>query len=195
MTAADIPQVMEVERESFAGMWPQAAYRRELNNRLARYLVAVDPSTRVDAEETDARSPARSILDRLLHRGPEAVTRELVLGFVGVWLVVGEAHIVTLGVREAYRRQGIGEWLLIAAIEEALASNQETVTLEVRRSNAAAQALYEKYGFERVGVRPRYYSDNGEDAVIMTTPPITSPAYRAALARLKDAHERRWGYA
>lgn len=194
MTAADIPQVMEVERESFAGMWPQTAYRRELNNRLARYLVAVDPTTRVDDGETGTNNAARSVLSRLLHRSSPAVTRELLLGFVGVWLVVGQAHIVTLGVREAYRRQGIGEWLLIAAIEEALASNQDSVTLEVRRSNDAARSLYEKYGFEEVGVRERYYSDNGEDALIMTTPLITSPAYRQLLAERKQAHQRRWGY-
>ncbi len=193
MTAADIPQVMEVERESFPSMWPQTAYRRELTNRIARYLVAVDPSTIVAGEEPP-HTGLRAAVDRLLHHPPVVPTRELLLGFVGVWLVVGEAHVVTLGVREAYRRRGIGERLLIAGIELAQDAGQDTVTLEVRRSNTGAQALYEKYGFDRVGVRPRYYSDDGEDAIIMTTPVITTLPYQALFRSLREEHRRRWGY-
>ncbi len=193
MTAADIPQVMEIERESFPSMWPQTAYRRELQNRLARYYTAVDPSTILEpAEET--RPSFRSAFDRLLHREPEPPTRELVLGFAGMWLMVDEAHVVTLAVRESYRRHGIGEWLLITCVEQAQESMQEGVTLEVRRSNDGARLLYEKYGFEAVGIRRRYYSDNGEDAILMTVSGIQSQEYRLVLDGLKAEHQRRWGY-
>jgi ribosomal-protein-alanine N-acetyltransferase len=88
----------------------------------------------------------------------------------------------------------LGELLLIAAIEMAVARGQEVMTLEVRRSNEAAVSLYEKYGFTRVGVRSGYY-DNREDALIMTTPPLSSAAFRERYQSLKEAHQRRWGCA
>jgi ribosomal-protein-alanine N-acetyltransferase len=103
--------------------------------------------------------------------------------------MVGEAHIVTIAVRDEHRRMGVGERLLIACIEMALEYDQEVVTLEVRASNGAAQRLYEKYGFDRAGVRVRYYSDDHEDAVIMTTPEIASTGYRSRLADLKSRHQ------
>ena len=106
--------------------------------------------------------------------------------------MVDEAHIVAIAVREAYRRNGIGELLLAESIELALENHQENVTLEVRRSNLAAQALYEKYRFLKVGVRRRYYSDNHEDAVIMSTPPIHSATYLDRLVYLRKGRERRW---
>jgi ribosomal-protein-alanine N-acetyltransferase len=106
--------------------------------------------------------------------------------------MVDEAHIVAIAVREAYRRRGLGELLLAEAIDLALANQQDCVTLEVRRSNLAAQSLYEKYRFLKVGVRRRYYSDNNEDAIIMTTPPIQHVHYTEHLAYLRDARERRW---
>jgi ribosomal-protein-alanine N-acetyltransferase len=67
------------------------------------------------------------------------------------------------------------------------------VTLETRVSNASAQALYEKYGFNRVGTRRRYYSDNGEDAVIMTTESITSPAFQARFGELERKYIEKYG--
>jgi ribosomal-protein-alanine N-acetyltransferase len=66
------------------------------------------------------------------------------------------------------------------------------VTLEVRVSKKTAQALYEKYGFTRAGIRRKYYSDNGEDALIMTTRELDSPGYQATLQNLKDGHRNRW---
>ncbi|MGB2695018.1 MAG: ribosomal protein S18-alanine N-acetyltransferase, partial [Dehalococcoidia bacterium] len=124
---------------------------------------------------------------------PARPARELILGMVGLWLMVDEAHIVTIAVRQGYRRQGLGELLLVAALDAARETGMETVTLEYRISNAAARALYEKYGFAQVGVRARYYSDNNEDAVLMTTPPIASPEYRALFAERFDALRARWG--
>jgi ribosomal-protein-alanine N-acetyltransferase len=107
--------------------------------------------------------------------------------------MVDQAHIVAIAVREEYRRRGLGELLLSESIDMALSNGQESVTLEVRRSNESAQTLYEKYRFLKVGVRRRYYTDNHEDALIMTTPPINTGAYAEHLAYLRDRWERRWG--
>ncbi|HLF76270.1 MAG TPA: ribosomal protein S18-alanine N-acetyltransferase [Dehalococcoidia bacterium] len=181
MTEADIPQVSVIEEESFATTWPRTAYRRELTNRLARYLVVVDHQH----EPPPVPSKGRSLLGIFRrHDGAQPAT-DYVVGYVGVWLMVDEAHIVAIAVREAYRRQGLGELLLAEAIELAIENLQESVTLEVRRSNLGAQALYEKYRFLRVGVRKRYYSDNHEDAVIMSTPPIQDASYREHLDYLR----------
>jgi ribosomal-protein-alanine N-acetyltransferase len=106
--------------------------------------------------------------------------------------MVGEAHIVTVAVRDEERRRGIGERLLIACMEMAREFDQEVVTLEVRASNTAARRLYEKYGFAQAGVRKRYYSDNHEDAVIMTTPAIASAGFGAQFAELRARHQSRY---
>jgi ribosomal-protein-alanine N-acetyltransferase len=91
-----------------------------------------------------------------------------VLGYAGLWFIVDEAHLTSIAVREEQRRRGIGERLLKACLELALERQATMMTLEVRASNRAAQALYEKYGFKTVGVRRGYYSDNHEDAYLMT---------------------------
>jgi ribosomal-protein-alanine N-acetyltransferase len=187
MTEADIAQVTEVERESFPTSWPRTAYKRELSNRLARYLVLVDSSR---SAETSTPEPRR-FLGFIHHESEAPATRDYVVGYVGLWLLVDEAHIVAIAVREAYRRRGLGELLLAESIQVALDNHQEAMTLEVRRTNAAAQALYEKYRFLKVGVRKRYYSDNHEDAIIMTTPPIQDQAYREHLTYYRERLDRR----
>jgi ribosomal-protein-alanine N-acetyltransferase len=186
MNAGDIAQVMDIERQSFPSMWPQTAYRRELQNKVARYFVITE--RRDEPPAADAASPGiwgalRRIVGSEYERAGDPV-----LGFIGVWLLVGEAHIVTVAVREEYRRLGIGERLLIAVIETALQYDQEVLTLEVRKSNEAAQLLYQKYGFERVGLRKRYYTDNHEDAVLMTTPDINSGGFMTRFDALKQQH-------
>jgi ribosomal-protein-alanine N-acetyltransferase len=89
-----------------------------------------------------------------------------------------EAHISTIAVRAGYRRQGLGELLLVALLEEARRLDALRATLEVRVSNVAAQALYAKYGFEQAGRRKAYYNDNREDALILTTPDFASFDYQ-----------------
>lgn len=210
MDLGDISQVMEIERESFPSAWSPTAFKRDLqHNRQARYLVAVE--RRQEAEEAtvpalEEEPPRATVSPGRLGRwladlkrafgGEEEgeVSGEPIVGFVGVWFTLDEAHVITIAVRESHRRRGIGELMLIAAIELALLNQREVVTLEVRASNQAAQALYEKYGFQRTGVRRRYYSDDGEDAVIMTTEPIRSPTYQALFQRLKEQHRQRCGH-
>ena len=114
-----------------------------------------------------------------------------VVGFAGLWVMVDEAHITTFAVDPRWRRRGIGERLLLALLELAVARRAREATLEVRLSNVPARRLYEKYGFRPVGIRPRYYSDNGEDALIMTTDALASPAMRERVDRLRAALESR----
>ena len=95
-----------------------------------------------------------------------------VLGYVGMWMILDEGHITNLAVASAYRRQGIGRALLQHLVEESKKLGIRYLTLEVRRSNLSAQLLYEEFGFVRTGVRPHYYQDNQEDAIIMWKGPL-----------------------
>ena len=198
MQPGDIPQVLEIERQSFPSMWPRTVYQRELKNRMARYLVLYQPAEDEASSEAPPEDPAPArgigaLLRRFLGGPPAPPTRGRILGMVGLWCGMGEGHIVTIAVREEHRRQGIGELLLVVALEAALDAGQDVVTLEYRFSNRAARALYEKYGLSQVGVRARYYSDNKEDAVLMATPPLRSSAFRQLLARRVADQQARWG--
>jgi ribosomal-protein-alanine N-acetyltransferase len=135
--------------------------------------------------ELSANRLARYIVSRLDGR---------VVGFAGIWLMVDEAHITTFGVHPEHRRRGIGRRMLLRLAELAVELGAVRMTLEVRVSNTAAQALYGSFGFRIAGRRPNYYSDDGEDAFIMTTSdlhgaPMRSviDAERARLAAADDA--------
>jgi ribosomal-protein-alanine N-acetyltransferase len=110
---------------------------------------------------------------------------DTVAAYGGMWLMVDEAHITTFAVHPAWRRQRIGERLLLAFLDLAVDRDAHEATLEVRLSNLGARKLYEKYGFRPVGLRPRYYSDDHEDALIMTTTPLGEPAMRERIERLR----------
>ncbi len=194
MTEADIIQVAGIEHESFPTTWPQTAYKRELANNLARYLVLVDRSHPPVPDDED-QPEKRSFFGIFKRKSLVAQTTDYIVGYVGVWLMVDQAHIVAIAVREAYRGLGLGELLLADAIDLALENQQDSATLEVRKSNLVAQSLYEKYRFLKVGVRKRYYSDNHEDALIMTTPPIQDDAYTEHMDYLREAWQRKWGTA
>lgn len=116
-----------------------------------------------------------------------ALIGDQVVGYGGIWLMVDEAHVTTFAVHPAYRRRRIGERMLIALLDLARDRQAREATLEVRLSNLAARRLYEKYGFRPVGIRPRYYTDNQEDALIMTTEPLATQAMRERIARLRAA--------
>jgi len=194
MEEGDIPQVAEIEREAFPEVWPPTSFRRELTNPLARYLVCRKEGSRVEVP-----APLPSALGRLLVRlrlappPPPPDPRDLVVGYVGLWFLADEAHIISIAVRRAYRGRGLGELLLLSALELSVLRGARYATLEVRVSNRVAQGLYAKYGFQQVGLRPRYYADNGEDAFILTVEGIDTPAYRERLRALAEAHRQRWG--
>ncbi len=110
-----------------------------------------------------------------------------IVAYGGMWLMVDEAHVITFAVHPAWRRQQIGGRLLLAMLDIALDAGAREATLEVRLSNLPARRLYEKFGFRPVGLRPRYYNDNGEDALIMTTDPLRDPPMRQRIVRLRAA--------
>ncbi len=90
-----------------------------------------------------------------------------VIGYAGMWVILDEAHVTNVAVLPACRGQGLGERLMRALIDKARGRGACRMTLEVRPSNTAALGLYGKLGFAPCGLRPRYYSETGEDAVIM----------------------------
>jgi [ribosomal protein S18]-alanine N-acetyltransferase len=84
-----------------------------------------------------------------------------------LWLIIDEAHIATIATHPEFRRQGIGEAILLHSLRAAQVEGARRAFLEVRAGNLAAQSMYKKYGFEVAGVRPHYYKDNNEDALLM----------------------------
>ena len=206
MRKEDIAQVTEIDREAFPTQWPPVNYEHELQNSLAHYIVAYDNDKMADkpkltaAPEKDLPRPASRV--RQLFNYEHFFNNELppsgtqyIIGFAGFWIMADDAHITNFAVRKAHRRQGIGELLLITTIDMATELNARNLTLEVRASNTAAQNLYYKYGFIRVGLRHGYYIDNKEDAVLMSTENITSASFQSRLNQLKKAHSQKWGIA
>lgn len=183
MDLDDIPEVLEVDRESYTLPWPASAYRREiLHNRNARYFVLREISEGQPVPEPREVTRPRFSLGFLWRpqRVEEARPRHgRIIGYAGMWLMIDEAHITTIAVRDSWRGKGLGELLLASLIEAAVDIGAHRVTLEVRVSNDIAQRLYRKYGFENEGLRVRYYSDNNEDAYIMTTGDIREDEYRS----------------
>jgi len=208
MRREDIAQVTEIDREAFPTLSPPANYGRELENRLAHYIVACDEDEEERIEEPKVEASLEqdppglaSRVRRLFNNNrffgqelPES-GKQYITGFAGFWIMAGEAHLTSIAVRELRRRQGIGELLLISVIDLANRLNAHIITLEVRVSNTTAQSLYCKYGFSQAGLRHNYYIEDREDAVIMSTENITSAPFQAHLQRLKQAHSRRWGIA
>ena len=191
----DIRQVAEIEREAFPTLWPSTNYQREIKSTSSEYLVCVRRGVSAPILPME---PRRSFLDVLRRRPPPPVSAEppeLVVGFVGVWYGSGEGHIVSIAVREEHRRQGLGELLLLGAVEMTVHREQQVVTLEVRVSNESAQSLYAKYGFAKMGIRRGYYSDNREDAHIMSTQTIHSLEYQELLNARRAEFAERYGQA
>ena len=192
MTVEDLDQVAAMEREAFPTLWPPTSYRRELKNRIAEYAVCVQDGEYVTLPGNPGRKGLLGLLGKR-NKPAEPVRRQLLVGFVGLWYLAGEAHIVSISVRESHRRRGLGELLLIGAVEMGMRRSAQVVTLEARVSNSAATTLYDKYGFEEVGIRRRYYSDNGEDAAIMTTGKLSSDEYQALFRQRVSAFDDRYG--
>ncbi len=206
MRQEDISQAMEIDREAFPTQWPPPNFQHELRNQLAHYIVVCDDQKTVDNPGVKATSEKSftglvSRLGRLFGGNHSANNEEpvpsshCIVGYVGFWIMADEAHIISIAVRGTYRRQGLGEFLLISTIDLATELKTQTITLEVRVSNTIAQNLYTKYSFAEVGIRPGYYVDNREDGLVMSTQNITSTAFQAHLAQLKQVHARERGIA
>lgn len=138
MDEASVNDVFNISKECFSTPWSIESIKTELNNPLAKYIIALD-------EENNK-----------------------VVGFVGAWIVVGEASITNIAVTSNYRNKGIANDLIKALIKTCLDLNCYLINLEVRASNIKAQNLYKKNGFLVDGLRKGYYEDNKEDAILMT---------------------------
>ena len=190
MTSQDIDSVMQIEQEAFSAPWSARAYDYELHyNEMAHYYVARPRLNGDERVAPRAVTPA-SWWQRLVRRESNvtvpAVVRPAVVGYGGFWLMVDEAHISTIASHRDWRGRGIGELLFASILDRAAEIGANIVMLEVRVTNLSAQSLYRKYGFEVTGTRKKYYSDNGEDALIMSTPPITTAEYQRCLQELKE---------
>jgi ribosomal-protein-alanine N-acetyltransferase len=139
MNVKDIPQVVDIEKQSFPTPWSAYAFNCELaDNDFAHYLIV----TRADHPEQ-------------------------VLGYGGMWIIIDEAHITNIAINKEYRGQKLGEFLMQGMFSLALQKGAVRMTLEVRPSNDIAKKLYKKMGFKAAGIRPGYYVDTNEDALIM----------------------------
>ncbi|MCH7736298.1 MAG: ribosomal protein S18-alanine N-acetyltransferase [Chloroflexi bacterium] len=207
----DIDQVVAIEKEAFSPLWVSSSFKRDLNNKRANYLVACfdeEVSPEEILAEIDSDKPAQEenprppkLWARVLGRfgfsskdGPGDVDDIFdIAGYVSVWYQGEEAHITEIAVKETLRGRGIGELLLIGSLKAAIEHGSKVMTLEARVSNFIAHRLYQKYNFKSVGIRKAYYSDNREDAVIMTTVPIDTPEYHTLFVGLQSTYQTRWG--
>ena len=155
---------------------------------LVERMELADVSAVHEIERTSFRTPwpahafEQELRGNRLARYLVARAGDRLVGFAGIWLMVDDAHITTFAVHPEWRRQGIGRQLLLNLAELSAAIGARRMTLEVRVSNQAAQALYRGYGFEIAGRRPRYYTDDSEDALVMTTPELDDPRMQVILA-------------
>ncbi|MEM0951209.1 MAG: ribosomal protein S18-alanine N-acetyltransferase [Cyanobacteria bacterium P01_H01_bin.74] len=149
MQPVDISDMMSIESVSFGKHhWTPESFRNELKNYVAQYQVLIAPDQPI-----------------------------ALLGYAGAWIIEDECHITTVAVRPEYRGFALGELQVCSILEKCYRQKVRWVTLEVRTSNTAAHHLYYKYGFNLMGLRPKYYQDTEEDAMIMTTPDIQSDPY------------------
>ena len=109
-----------------------------------------------------------------------------ILGFIGIWHILEEAHITTLAVHPDFRRQQIAQAIMIKALNDCYKEKIKYITLEVRESNNAAIRLYEKFLFESIGMRKKYYQDNNENAIIMFTQNIWYDKFKNNFANIKE---------
>jgi ribosomal-protein-alanine N-acetyltransferase len=138
---ADLPRLMAIEAAGFPHPWSENLLRAELGHAWS-HLVAAEPA--------EPGGPA------------------MILGYVIFWLVHDEIHVLNVGTAPEARRRGVGRALMVQAEEVGRSKGAHLSTLEVRRSNAPAIALYRSLGYREVGVRPRYYAEENEDAIVMT---------------------------
>ena len=152
----DLAEILEIERSSFPSPWSPGLFRNEMANPLSRILVGK----------------------------PVGISGAPMAGYVIFWRVADEIHLHNIAVRPEFRRCGIASRLLDRVIRQGRAEGARLMTLEVRRSNIAAQKLYERFGFSVRGVRRGYYTDTGEDALVM------SMEWEDSAGRLDVAGER-----
>jgi ribosomal-protein-alanine N-acetyltransferase len=177
MALDDLPQVMAIDAASFPRPWPEPSWRHEIiaNANARCYVARVAPAAA-------NLGLWRHLRARLF--GMSEGADSVVAGMVCMWVIIDEAHIATIAAHPKYRGRKVGEHLLRHCLRHAIDNKCITVMLEVRVSNTVAQNLYRKFGFAVTGERKKYYSDNLEDALIMTIENLQSPDYQLRLQSL-----------
>lgn len=199
----DIGQLEEIEKDGFPTSWPVSSFRRDLQHRKKSVLVVYQDWEAGSPELEHTKSgKGYTLSSGLLGKIKKLITliggssasyskKAFIAGYISTWFILDEAHVTAIAVREHQRGVGLGELLLMNSIDEAIRNRAQTVTLEVRVSNNTAQSLYKKYGFKYVGVRKRYYTDNNEDAHIMTTDNILAASYLQMLNALRVSYRQK----
>lgn len=187
METGDLRQVRRIERAAYGTNVPGTPFERELHNGLAQYVVAVERSAHQQPRHDGA---VIGIIRRVLGLNEPD---ETVLGFLGLWYTIDQMHVVTIAVDPAQQHRGIAQRLLLEAHTLATDAELKNIALEVRPSNASAHRLYEWFGFEDTGRLRAYYSDNGEDALVMLTPDLVAPDFAERLRYLREEHLRQHG--
>jgi [ribosomal protein S18]-alanine N-acetyltransferase len=164
MREGDVATVQEIEREIFATPWPRNAYYRELASRGSAHYVVLRQEGLVE------RPPG--------FKAPDF--DPTIIGYGGMWRMYDEAHVTTIGVRLDLQHHGFGRILFAGLVQAAYDMGAKWVTLEVRTTNDNAMKMYEGFGFKVIGRRKGYYTDNGEDAIVMWSDSIHSPRFRRA---------------
>jgi len=180
MTRGDVSAVRRIESAAYRDAWPARVFETELENGFAQYRVAVQQSP------TPRTGPVTALKRRIFRTGDDHV-----LGFMGVWYMVDQLHLVTIAVAPEHQGRGLGHLLLFDCFDLALGAELAEIVLEVRVSNDRARALYEHFGFRRAGTLRGYYKDNDEDALVMLSGRLDTDTDRERLAALRrDAQER-----
>jgi len=191
----DILELNQIDKEAFPTMWPATNFKREMENIMAHYMVLVDEDISRGASPKISPNIWKRLWDCIRRDSNAAGTladNPKVIGYSAIWVMAGSAHLVSVAVRDSFRRKGFGELLLMSSLKEAIKHKCFEMTLEVRVSNIVAQNLYLKYGFAIKGIRKKYYLDNHEDALIMTLDSIDSPDFPSKLEEYKNSHTRKW---
>lgn len=171
MRLSDIMQVTGIERHAFSTPWTARTYAYEIAESDYSYMMVLALTN---------PAPRQDMISRMMRLlGYEPSQNELIVAYGGLWHWYEEAHISTIASHPNHRRQGYGELALIGMIQRAITLQAAYVALEVRVSNLNAQALYTKHGFQIAGIKPRYYSDNGENAYDMRLPLTDGNCQRA----------------
>ena len=144
MRLDDLDRVMEIEKDGFTHPWSADLIRREMVHDWSTLLVATQ-----------------------VRPGPGGLPLEVVVGFIVYWLVHDELHVLNIATAAEERRKGVARALMDEAGARGRRAGAVLATLEVRRSNHGAIALYRTLGYRQVGIRPNYYVDEGEDAIVM----------------------------
>ena len=190
MTRADIRAVRRIESVAYEDAWPARAFDAELANAFARYRVAIEqPATA--SGEPERLGPIATLRRRLMRR----TQRDRIVGFIGVWYMQDQMHLVTIAVDPTQQGRGIGARLLLECMDLAREAELPEVVLEVRVTNERAKALYERFGFHRAGTLLAYYKDNGEDAHVMLSGPLDAAESQLRHTTIRDALRARGVFA